>query len=72
MDPWFEKGQRWLVYAADERLYQNMNMTGPYVTKLMSRACSRTTMLKDAAEDLKELGESKPPIATSNSLKMRF
>src|SRR5260370_31042065 len=42
LDPWFEKGQRWLVYASDERLYRNMNKTGPYLTRLMSRACNRT------------------------------
>jgi hypothetical protein len=72
LDPWFEKGERWLVYAADERLYQNMNMTGPYVTKLTSPACNRTTLLNDAGDDLKELGEPKLPIATSDSRKTRL
>jgi hypothetical protein len=72
LEPWFEKGERWLVYAADERLYQNMNMTGRYVTRLTSPVCNRTTLLKYAAEDVKELGEPKLPIATSNSPKIRF
>jgi hypothetical protein len=65
LEPWFEKGQRWLVYAADERLYQKMNMTGPYVTKLTSPACNRTVLLRDAAEDLRQLGEPKLSIITS-------
>ena len=56
VDPWFEKGQRWLVYASYERLYNNANGTGGYKIKLISPTCNRTVLLADAAEDLRALG----------------
>jgi hypothetical protein len=65
LDPWFEKGERWLVYAAEQRLYENEKATGPYVTKLMAPACNRTALLRDALEDLRQLGKPKLRIATS-------
>lgn len=58
-DPWFERGERWLVYASEERVYESENGTGPYRTKLMARACSRTVGLPYATKDLEELGEGK-------------
>ena len=57
-DPWFEKGERWLVYARDERLYEDMGARGRYVTRLMARGCSRTVLLRGAGDDLRQLGES--------------
>lgn len=65
LDPWFEKGERWLVYAIDQRIYQNMNATGPYVIRLRSPACNRTVPLESAMADLRQLGEPTPIAAKS-------
>ncbi len=55
-DPWFgKKGERWLVYARLEPLFRTENSKSPYAHKLMARGCDRTTLLVNAAEDLKTL-----------------
>lgn len=56
-DPWFEKGEQWLVYASDVPLYRTERSSVPYTTRLMSTPCGRTTPLSPAGEDLKELGK---------------
>jgi|SRR6266542_3388242 len=71
-DPWFQKDQRWLVYASDVRLYENGNLTGPYVTKLMARACNRTVLLSNAAEDLRQLGKGSRPLTRAVIKQNRF
>jgi len=68
VDPWFEKGERWLMYAADVRLYKDSYGTVPYSTKVMARGCTRTKLLEYAAEDLKQLGLPKP-IGSMNHLR---
>ena len=56
-DPWFEKGERWLIYARPMRLFNNPHGTGPFVLRLMARGCDRTTKFAYAAQDLKALAE---------------
>jgi hypothetical protein len=68
-DPWFEKGERWLVYAEDVTLYRDEEGTIPAGVKLMAQGCKRTALLANAAEDLKELGEGKKPPAMKSKTK---
>lgn len=60
--PWFEKGQQWLVYASRVPLYRTENSETPYNTRLMVRPCNRTVLLRDAGEDLRQLGQGKQPL----------
>jgi hypothetical protein len=60
VEPWFEKGEHWLVYASDVPLYRIENSAIPYTTRLMTPPCSRTVLLSNAKEDLNQLGEGKP------------
>lgn len=48
-------GERWLIYAYLDPLYNSEKAESPYTYKLMTRACGRTTRLVNAQEDLKEL-----------------
>jgi hypothetical protein len=61
-DPWFEKDEEWLVYASDVRLYRKEKSPKPYMVRLMASPCSRTVLIRNAGEDLKQLGnETKTP-----------
>ena len=61
-DPWFEKGERWLVYAWDTQLYADEQSTAPISVELMAHGCHRNTLSENTAEDFKELGTGKPPV----------
>jgi hypothetical protein len=55
-DPWFGKtAERWLVYARLEPLFRYENSKTPYTRRLIASGCDRTTLLVNAAEDLKTL-----------------
>lgn len=64
LDPWFEKGERWLVYASEVPLYSSENAKSPYATRLMATRCSRTAPLMSAQDEVKQLRQ----IARLNSL----
>ncbi len=64
VDPWFEKGEWWLVYASDVPLYRTENAKIPYTTRLMAPPCKRTILLRHAADDLKQLGEVREQFRT--------
>ena len=68
-DPWFEKGESWLVYAWNTQLYADEEANVPIAVKLMAHGCHRTTPLENAAEDLKELGEGKAPMRKRKNIK---
>jgi hypothetical protein len=68
-DPWFEKGESWLVYAWNTQLYSDAKANAPIAVKLMAHGCHRTTPLENAAEDLKELGEGKAPVRKRKNIK---
>ncbi len=63
LEPWFGKGEQWLVYASDLPLYRTENAKIPYTTRLMTPACSRTILLRDSTEDLKQLEKSRSGFA---------
>jgi hypothetical protein len=58
LEPWFEVGQSWLVYASDVPLYRTENSKVPYTKRLMVLPCGRTILLKFAEEDLKQLAKA--------------
>ena len=70
-DPRFgTKGEVWLVYASIVPLYRSENATTPYTYKLMARGCDRTSLLVNANEDLKALGEGKAPLEKRTSQRL--
>jgi hypothetical protein len=68
-DSWFEKEESWLVYAWNTQLYADEEASVPSAVKLMAHGCHRTTLLENAAEDLKELGKGKLRVRKRNNTK---
>jgi len=50
---WFQVGKRYLVYARSDENEEE---------KLWDGRCSRTKLLEDASNDIKELGKAKKPV----------